>query len=519
LLVCGKKRNFAAEDVIKMKKNSKKSIINRARAGIVLIVIAAALAQVINIVQYVYTRKAIKEQTFQKTYQDMKEIQRVMNLKTTVETAVQNAMGDVLMNLKEPEMFYGIASRLVSRNDHIVGSAVAMRPGYFPQKDKLYAPFAYPESKGGQPRTKLLPYDYTEQEWYSKPFKADSAMWSEPYTDVGGSGLLIYTYSQPIHDKKGSTIGILTADVHFKELAMNNITYDEIDRVNLWGFILQLIGLLLVIFIVWRYAKKFREVNHLIMTQQLISKELQIAGDIHTAMLPKVSDKENKLHHVDIKAKILAAPDVSADFYDYLYVGQTVVFCIGDVPGSNVKASLMMSITRSAFRTAVSMNSHVQEPSPAAIVSAMNKALCSINHNEMFTTLFLGVLNLETTSLTYCCAGNPAPVMMDPVTGATQLDTLPNIPLGIMNDFEFQEQKIILIDEFTLFLFNDGIYELENKYHEMFGQKRMMTRLENSVHAGDNPEKILSKMQEALESFRGSATQTDDVTMIALRII
>ena len=97
-----------------MEKNHKKSLINRAKAGIAFIVIAAALSQVINIAQYIYTRKAIKQQTTQKTYQDMKEIQRVMNLKTTVETAVQNAMGDVLVNLNEPDMFYGIAWRAMS---------------------------------------------------------------------------------------------------------------------------------------------------------------------------------------------------------------------------------------------------------------------------------------------------------------------------------------------------------------------------------------------------------------------
>ena len=503
-----------------MKKLHRNNLLKRAKAGIALIVIAAALAQVINIVQYIYTRKAIKEQTTQKTYQDMKEIQRVMNLKTTVETAVQNAMGDVLVSLGEPDKFYGIASRLVSRNEHIVGSAIAMKPGYFPQKDRLYAPFAYPESKVGQPRTKLLPYDYTEQEWYINPVKADSAMWSEPYTNTGGSGLIVNTFSQPIHNSKGDVIGVLTADVNYKELATNqNFSYDAIDKVNLWGFIMQIIGLLLVIYIVYRYAKKFHEVNELIMTQELMGKELQIAGDIQSAMLPQVSAAENARHHIDMQTKILQAPDVSADFYDYLYVGQLVVFCIGDVPGSNVKASLMMSITRSAFRTAVSANSHELELSPATIMGAMNKALCSINHNQMFTTIFLGVLNLENARLTYCCAGNPAPVILNPASGAKLLDTLPNIPIGIMDDFEFEEQKITLIDDFILFLYNDGLYELENSHHDMFGQKRMMTRLDKSALAGDDPQKVLSKMQEALESHRGTAQQTDDITMIALKII
>jgi hypothetical protein len=59
-------------------------------------------------------------------------------------------MGDVRVNLNNPEMFYGITSRLVANNEYIVGSAIAMRPGYYPDKDKLFAPFAYHENKDGK---------------------------------------------------------------------------------------------------------------------------------------------------------------------------------------------------------------------------------------------------------------------------------------------------------------------------------------------------------------------------------
>lgn len=236
-----------------MNKIQVKQIIKRTRTSFILVIVAAVLSQVFNIAQYAYTRSNVKRQTSEKAYRDLREIQRIVNLKTNVETAVQNAMGDVLINLQEPDKFYGIASRLVARNEHIVGCAIAMKPGYYPEKDSLFAPFAYPESKNGkyQPRTKLLPYDYTEQDWYIQPLKADSAIWSEPYTDTGGSGLLIHTYGQPIHNSQGNVIGILTADVHFKDLAQKEDTvYSALDRVNIIGFILQLLALILIIWIV-----------------------------------------------------------------------------------------------------------------------------------------------------------------------------------------------------------------------------------------------------------------------------
>ena len=112
-----------------------KKFIQKSRTGIIVIVIAAALAQVLNIGQYIYTRYAVKKHAIQQAYDDQKEIQRVLGIKTRVETAVENAMGDVLISLQEPEKFYGIVSRMVSRNPDIVASTIAMRPGYYPQKD------------------------------------------------------------------------------------------------------------------------------------------------------------------------------------------------------------------------------------------------------------------------------------------------------------------------------------------------------------------------------------------------
>ena len=506
-----------------MIKNHIKSTIRKAQAGIAFIIVAAVLSQVINALQYVYTRRNIRKQSVENTYKNMVKLQRTANLQTSVESAVEATMGEVTVQLGDPDQFYGITSRLVSHNDYIVGCAIAMRPGYYPQKDKLFAPFAYPENKNGkgQPRVKLLPYDYTKQEWFATPFQKDSAMWTEPYFDKGGSDLLVRTYSKPIHDNAGRVVGILTADVFFKDLATDDdFTYDEIDRINLVGFILQILGLLLVVYIVWKYTSKFKQVNHLIMEQELLTKELQIASDIQTAMQPNISDIENARHHLDVQKLLISAPDVSADFYDYFYVGSKVIFCIGDVPGSNVKAALMMSIIRSIFRTSASINSvNGEAPSPAAVIRSMNDSLCTVNHNEMFATLFVGVLDLNNAILTYTNAGNPAPVVVSPSTGAKMIDIDPNIPVGIMEGYEYTEQRITLIEDFTLFVYNDGLYETENIHHEPYGQKRMLTRLESSAHHNDAPKKMLSNMQEAVESYRGSAPQEDDILMLTLRMI
>ena len=282
----------------------------------------------------------------------------------------------------------------------------------------------------------------------------------------------------------------------------------------------QLLSLVLIVLIVWRSLKSIRKVNELLTGQKLLTQELQIASDIQESMLPPASVQENARHRLEVGLKLLSASNVSADFYDYFYVGHSFVFCIGDVPGSNVRASLLMAVTRSVFRTAaMALSDASGVPSPAAIVKAMNKSLSSINDNEMFTTLFVGVHDLDTSRLTYCNAGHPWPVILSPNTGARLLELNPNVPVGVMDDYEYTEQQMTLVEDSTAFFYTDGLYETENASHEIFGTKRMMVRLSKSAQNEESPEKIIERMTADLENFRGTAPRIDDVVMVAFRAV
>ena len=333
--------------------------------------------------------------------------------------------------------------------------------------------------------------------------------------------MLIYTFSAPIHNYRHECIGVLTGDINFKDMVFRSHDDSSIyDRLHLWTLLSQIVSIALILLIVWRSSKSIRKVNELMTEQELLSQELQIASDIQGAMLPSESVQENARHHLDVRVKLLSASNVSADLYDYFYAGHSLVFCLGDVPGCNVRASLMMAVTRSVFRTATTTISSVSDSlSPAAIVSAMNRSMSSINDSAMFTTLFVGVLNLDTARLTYCNAGHPWPVILNPHTGARLLELKPNIPVGIMEDYEYEEQQVTLIDDFTLFLYTDGLYETENLHGETFGTKRMMARLKKSAEEEESPKEIIDRMTADVENFRGSARRIDDAVMVAIKAI
>lgn len=510
---------------IRIKQMKTESLTKKVRnmwMGVAVIVIAAVLNEVVSFATYSYTRRTVSRQTAVQTMEDLKELQRINDLKARVEAAVQATVATVEENLQNPQEFYRICTKLVDRNQHIIGSAVALQPGFYHKGDSAqFAVFAFQTADNQPVTTKHLPYDYETWEWYAKPVERDTMWWSQPYTDTGGSNMIIYTFSVPLHNSRHECIGVLTGDINFDDMVFRSTADDSLfDRLRLWTILSLLISLALVVFIVWRSMRSFRRVNELMTQQQMLTQELQIASMIQSAMLPTTSDVENARHSMDVKVRLLSASDVSADLYDYFYTGHSMVFCLGDVPGTNVRASVMMAVTRSVFRTAATaVASMADEPSPAAIVTAMNRSLSSIGDSEMFTTLFVGVLNLDTARLSYCNAGHPWPVILRPGGGTQQIELRPNIPVGIMEDYEYGEMHVTLTPGSTFFCYTDGLYETENLQHEPFGQRRMMARLKKSADNGETPAQVIDRMADAVEQFRGSAPRRDDAVMVAIKAV
>lgn len=489
--------------------------------GVTIIVVAAVLTELISFATYTYTKRTVRWKTAERTMENMKDMQRINDMKARVETAVQNTVSSVEENLQNPQELYRICAKLVSRNEHIIGSAVALCPRYYHQGDSAFAAFAFQLSDDAPVTTKQLPYKYETREWFANPVKKDTLWWSEPYKDVGGSDMLIYTFSAPLHNQRRECVGVLTGDINFKEMVSSISAADDLfDRLRLWTLLAQLLSIGLITIIVWRSTKSIRQLNKVLTEQELLTKELQIASDIQESMLPVTSLQENARHHLDIRVKLLSASDVSADLYDYFYTGRSLVFCLGDVPGNNVRASVMMAVTRSVFRTAAAAVAATSDiPSPAAIVRAINRSLSSIQDSQMFTTLFVGVLHLDTARLTYCNAGHPWPVILSPTYGAQQLELRPNVPVGIVEDYEYEELNITLTKGSTMFFYTDGLYETENKFHETFGMKRMMTRLKKSAEDDESPMDIIERMTTDVEKFRGTAKRIDDAVMVVIKAI
>ena len=241
-----------------------------------------------------------------------------------------------------------------------------------------------------------------------------------------------------------------------------------------------------------------------------IENELKVAHDIQMSMLPKIFPPYPERHDIDIFGLLNPAKDVGGDLFDFCIRDNQLFFCIGDVSGKGVPASLVMAVTHSLFRN---ISAHTSKPH--FIMSALNKALADGNDNNMFVTIFIGVLDLGNGHLCYCNAGHDEPLLIGEHVDLLPCD--PNLPVGIMPEWEFSLQEMDIAPKTTIFLYTDGLTEAEDGSHAQFDLQRVVDKASSLVAEGKNqPTVIVNEMTEAVGAFVGDATQSDDLTMLAI---
>ena len=242
-----------------------------------------------------------------------------------------------------------------------------------------------------------------------------------------------------------------------------------------------------------------------------IENELKVAHDIQMSMLPKTFPPYPERDDVDIYGMLTPAKDVGGDLFDFYIRDEKLFFCIGDVSGKGIPASLVMAMTRSLFRN---ISLHVSEPN--VIMRGLNAAVADGNDTNMFVTLFLGVLDLHTGVLQYCNAGHDSPLLIGGIVRTLDCDS--NLPIGVLDDWAFTLQEIQLESPTTIFLYTDGLNEAEDSMHAQFGEGRILSVAESQMAAGIvEPAVIVSQMQEAVHRFVDEAEQSDDMTMLAIK--
>ena len=297
---------------------------------------------------------------------------------------------------------------------------------------------------------------------------------------------------------------------------------EKIERITLWTAIG--VGLLIISFLsIYLYRRSrhmkdltvaydkletaYEQLEKTTAAKERIESELRIAREIQMSMVPHEFPQRTDL---DIYASMTPAKEVGGDLYDYLLEDEILYFCLGDVSGKGVPASLFMAQTIRLFRALAK-----QHLMPAAIATQLNNDLTEKNDNGMFVTMFIGQLNLITGQLHFCNAGHNPPVIGGDEHQGSFLEMESNAPIGLWPEIDFIGEEIETIKDRPLFIYSDGLNEAENSKQEQFGDDHILDILRHTKFK--DARHVVELMEAEVKRHRADAESSDDMTIMCLK--
>ncbi|MDE5612902.1 MAG: SpoIIE family protein phosphatase [Odoribacter sp.] len=214
--------------------------------------------------------------------------------------------------------------------------------------------------------------------------------------------------------------------------------------------------------------------------------------------------------HIQLAAELRQSREVGGDLYEFFLQDDRLYFAIGDVSGKGIPAALyMVSVSRLLRYVACS------QTSTAPICDIINKHLCEDDEDDMYLTLFLGILDLRTGVLTYTNAGHPYPLILNADGTTCSFTQYPDIPIGILDNYHFTEHTYTFPANSSLLFYTDGITDAENPDGQFFGKEKLIKCVERV--ATDSPRQIIQAILEDISKHMDSCKQTDDLTLLLIR--
>jgi hypothetical protein len=570
----------------------------RKGSRLVLILLTALLLELVAVLQYTYTRNLLIKEEERITRMELTmESDVILNTLEEAELSMRENEWSVQKSLAHPDSLFGAVGRMIRSNPSVAGACIAVLPDYYPEKGRLFEPYAHKE--GGRIVVDQIAgpdHDYTLGPDFQRALREETDFWSDPYAYGTDPVQQLTTYTYPIWDRSGRLAAICGLDIdltwlsdtlnvhpyypssfgfmltrngrlvagpreervspqtmaYVADLVMDptvdrtirgrhrvnciefrdpvnrewayldfralprspgwivaEVSYrDEVlapVRSMMWRILLMaLAGLAFVIFIIERFARVGKRLWESDVKQARIESELRIARRIQEEMLPK-----SLLDRADLAVQGFLAPakEVGGDLFDYFVRDEKLFFCIGDVCGKGIPAAMVMAVAHSLLRQLCE-----QEEDPACIVGKLNGEACRNNESGVFLTLFLGVLDLTSGRLRYCNAGHEHPLFIRDTV--EELPALANVPVGAFNDFEYRGQETDVAPGAVLFLFTDGVSEAMDINRQQYGRKRLRAFLSGCSR---QPDALVHAVGDSVRTFVGTAGQSDDITMLAIR--
>lgn len=239
--------------------------------------------------------------------------------------------------------------------------------------------------------------------------------------------------------------------------------------------------------------------------KERIESELRIARNIQMSMVPNIFPD---IDGIDLYAAMTPAKEVGGDLYGYLLQGDELYFCVGDVSGKGVPASLFMAQATRLFRSLAA-----QHMMPAEICTRMNNALTEDNEQGMFVTMFMGLIHLESGRMEFCNAGHNPP-LLDVPPHFMEMES--NAPIGLWPGIDFVGECVENVKGMPILVYTDGLNEAENEHQEQFSDERLVESLANKSFG--SAKEVVEYLRSEVERHRNGADPNDDLTILCLKV-
>lgn len=233
---------------------------------------------------------------------------------------------------------------------------------------------------------------------------------------------------------------------------------------------------------------------------------LEMSAKIQLGMLPKpLTDSSFSL-----SSYILPARTVGGDFYYYTKLDENrLLVCIADVSSKGMPAAMFMAEASMLVKCSRGL-------SPEKILANVNNSLCENNSENMFVTMFAGIIDSGRHKFEFANAGHNYPIIWNG-KGAEWLKSEPELVLGLFPNTAYHLSSIDIDNDFQLFLYTDGVVESENINHAFFGNKRLESLCKTMNPKSSDADAQLNTVIKQVESFSYGAEQSDDITAIIVQ--
>jgi len=243
---------------------------------------------------------------------------------------------------------------------------------------------------------------------------------------------------------------------------------------------------------------------------QHLHKELEVARQLQSSMLPLRRPMFPDRTDLEISALMEPASEVGGDLFDAFFVDDHHLFiCIGDVSGHGIPAALFMARSIGLMRIAA-MGTH----KPEEVIEKINDQLCAGNDTNLFVTVFCGFLNVSTGRLVYSNGGHCAPVLLSG-SNASSIPIPKGTLVGAIPGLRYSSLEIMLDTEDTLVCFTDGVTEAQPPSGEEFSEERLIETLQRA--SSQSTDAMMDTVHREVTGFTGNKALDDDYTLLAIR--